>query len=347
MEEVLRIEVSEAGAKPGGVAPSTEGKRLPSGAPARIPDKLVKDTGNIAKNTAISGAAGAGMAKMMGKGGAIGAAIGVGVGALAFLVGAVKRSKIFSAFMNSLLTIFGAVVDILLIPLIPMLVRVLNAALGFFRSVSTKGLWETLAAGGLDWERILRMIFPVIPPAGVLDWLFEKIGWEDILRAIFPIIPPRGVLDWLFDKVSLEKILMFIFTPIAVVRLLDWLFTKVDLHTMLTFLFPIQVGVLKLLEHLFPFRINANDILDKVFSTAGNIWDWLKGLVGLQAGTPYVPRDMLALLHRGEAVIPASQNVFNFNQSFTTAAPAGYLAGKELASGFESDLSGALLRIGI
>jgi hypothetical protein len=50
------------------------------------------------------------------------------------------------------------------------------------------------------------------------------------------------------------------------------------------------------------------------------------GIIGFATGTPYVPRDMLAMVHRGEAIVPAGQNrggmrvIQNFNISGATDA---------------------------
>jgi hypothetical protein len=64
----------------------------------------------------------------------------------------------------------------------------------------------------------------------------------------------------------------------------------------------------------------------------------------LQSGTPYVSENMIAQLHKGERVVPASQNTFNFYQSFTYASPSSYLAGRDMGAGFRSNVNTSILR---
>lgn len=92
------------------------------------------------------------------------------------------------------------------------------------------------------------------------------------------------------------------------------------------------------------FKGSGTDWLGKVFSGAG---DWFKGLVGSFAGgTDFVPRDGLAMVHRGEKIVTAADNrrdrtgplvgsiVNNWPAGTTreTAAQAGAAFARQLAT---------------
>lgn len=60
---------------------------------------------------------------------------------------------------------------------------------------------------------------------------------------------------------------------------------------------------------LIPSIPEPGDLLDDALGGAGNfLGGAISNLPGFASGTPFVPRDMLAVVHRGEAIIPAAQN---------------------------------------
>lgn len=54
--------------------------------------------------------------------------------------------------------------------------------------------------------------------------------------------------------------------------------------------------------------------LESIFSSIGGMSD----MVGFESGTPYVPQTSLAIVHRGERIIPASQNTTSYGSMNTT-----------------------------
>lgn len=82
----------------------------------------------------------------------------------------------------------------------------------------------------------------------------------------------------------------------------------------------------------------VTDALKNFFGSIGKLFSF-------QAGTPFVPRDMLAVIHRGEAIIPARQNTFTFFQNFTYSSPTSYIAGRDMGAGFRSNVNASVLRM--
>jgi hypothetical protein len=53
----------------------------------------------------------------------------------------------------------------------------------------------------------------------------------------------------------------------------------------------------------------AGDFFGGIMSSVKNIFGGMfGGAPSFATGTPYVPRDMMAMVHKGEAIIPAAQN---------------------------------------
>ena len=50
---------------------------------------------------------------------------------------------------------------------------------------------------------------------------------------------------------------------------------------------------------------------------------------GYKVGTPWIPNDQIALLHKGEAVVPKDQNPYNKGGSFTPISSASSMGGSD------------------
>jgi len=93
-------------------------------------------------------------------------------GMLVFIIQMVRRSRVFTTFMDNLIIILSAVVDILLIPLIPILAQVLKFMIGFlpFAMELSKKFTAFLKD---PWEGI-KKIFSGI--GNIAQWIFNFLG---------------------------------------------------------------------------------------------------------------------------------------------------------------------------
>jgi hypothetical protein len=107
-------------------------------------------------------------------------------GPLVFVIQAIRRSKIFSTFMDTFLSVFSAMIDILLIPLVPLLVPALKLLLMFlpylkdisaYISKFIKNPWEGIedifSKFGDISKNIGEALAKIFPNFG---YLFEGIG---------------------------------------------------------------------------------------------------------------------------------------------------------------------------
>ncbi len=94
------------------------------------------------------------------------------VGVIAFVFQMIRRSKVFSTFMDSFLMILSSVVDILMIPLIPLFAPVLKLLL---KSIPLAMEWSKALSDFLKdpWSGA-KKLFALIPDA--IKWLGEHIG---------------------------------------------------------------------------------------------------------------------------------------------------------------------------
>jgi len=86
-------------------------------------------------------------------------------------------------------------------------------------------------------------------------------------------------------------------------------------------------------------------------SSGGGFFDWLKGFVpSFDVGTDYVPHDMLAMIHKGEKIVPAAQNNMssngfgNVSMNFVLNAPADMRTQQQIAASAFSGLRRAAMR---
>ena len=101
-----------------------------------------------------------------------------------FVMNLLKRSKIFSAFMNGFLTVLGAFIDIALIPLIPILSKVMTTLSDFltaFMSDGWSGLWKEIVEklGNINWGDFIKDV----------PWLLLIAG-VTLLALLTPLIIP-------------------------------------------------------------------------------------------------------------------------------------------------------------
>jgi hypothetical protein len=85
--------------------------------------------------------------------------------------------------------------------------------------------------------------------------------------------------------------------------------------------------------------------------SGGGFGDWLKNLIpSFDVGTDYVPHDMLAMIHKGEKIVPAAQNngssngFGNVSMNFVLNSPADMRTQQQIAANAFAGLRRAAMR---
>ncbi len=128
-------------------------------------------------------------------------------GVLAFLIQSMQRSKIYSTFMDNLLMVWGAITDILMIPLIPILMPVLGWFLKLLpvAKEASEAVKEFLKDPWTGMQKIFTGVGGIFEKIGsALGGIWSGIGKEagDMLKGIGNILGESGRKIWeiLTDK---------------------------------------------------------------------------------------------------------------------------------------------------
>ena len=401
-EQVIRIRIEDLAT---GLVPGMGQTRLPSGAPPRLPaapptlsEKISKDVGKQMSN----------LGKTLGK-------VALGVIGLTSIVGVIMKSKVLGAFGNAFLTLLGAFVDVMLMPLIPIFSQVLKlmqpilpdmmdffdnpakailvglgailggviggaigSALGGAVGASLGGkiggaigtalggplgavigaIVGTLIGAGIallisKWDEVSAWWNGVA--AGVSEWWSKTIGdvgkwWNEVIGNV------SGWWNSLVGNVSgwWNNLIGNVggWWQGIIGNVSGWWQNTIS---NVGSWFQNIAGTVgswwqNIINNISSWWSNLITTVRTTFVTAINsVIDLINrvpfiNIPKLQGGTPFVTEDMIAQLHKGERVVPASQNVFNFYQSFTYASPSSYLAGRDMGAGFKSNLNTSLLR---
>ena len=253
------------------------------------------------------------------------AAVLVGsAGAIAFIIQMIRRSKVFSTFMDSFLTILSTVVDILMIPLIPILVPVLNlvAKLIPIAMEASKWLSEFFKNPVGKIKEAIAGIFEGAKNIG--EWIGNmfKGVWEGLKNIVFTFwetIKTKAIEVWN----SIGRLAGDV-----------WNVIKTGAANVWTSVGTLAKGVWDTLKS------GAENVWKNVTGFASNAWNTISTWfiskiinpiitilnkipfvnikpVSAQLGIPFVPKDMLAFVHRGEQIVPANRNISNRSTNIT------------------------------
>jgi len=281
--------------------------------------------------------------------------IGLLVGGISFITQLLKKSKIFSSYMNAFLETLSAFVDVMLIPLIPLFSEVLKRLLEWFVIFKKEGWGELLKKIFMDvnWA----MLFPgfgsaieMLKELFTVDWknaieniknwwdkLIVNVGtwWRDVVNFVVglwngAVEGVKNGWNWVVTNVS------NLWTS-AINNIENWwgiLINTVSAWWTTIGNFALSVwGTVKdsFISHVIDPIVSWWQSVFGGGTTSvarsggeGETSTSKLGVTGpwtpispstsrlpapfLQTGTPFVPSNMLAFLHRGEAVIPASRN---------------------------------------
>lgn len=321
-----RIEVLiSAGGDAGGSGSAEGGQSTPkSGSSSVDPNQKKRDNEQKGQGKLLNSMKATG-AKMAGMLGLVGIAIK-----------AIMGSPIFSAVFGAFMDILTAMVSMLLLPLVPVLIPLLKMFADLIPLVAS--LAECILGPTMDFlGAILALIEPFIKYfvdavsamlggiTAVMDMFMKPIldainyatgWWKDVLG--------KNIIEikefWLQKfpqkiKENIEKILEI---PGKIVEGVGGFFKE---------------GIDRLMGVLRTIK----EVIGKVTGGAGAAVSGVKKFLGLQTGTPYVPENMLAYLHKGEAVIPASDNAAGGAGGITLNFNAPIVSGIQVSSNASID----------
>lgn len=200
-------------------------------------------------------------------------------GPLAFIIQAVRRSKVFSTFMDNLLTIFGAVVDMLLIPMIPFFMTFLKLSTSFLPLALQIGkamgpIFNSLAEA-------LGVLLKTGDLGPIIQWfddLFNKylIPW---LTNFFAQTGPK-IIEFLGNV--LPKIVTFLGTILPLVMNFLGQVIQIILPNLVTLWNLLVPKIVEFLNtYIFPLMSQMiNAFMDYFGKGMGSILSWLGENVG-------------------------------------------------------------------
>ena len=144
-------------------------------------------------------------------------------GIIATVFQMIQRSKVFSAFTDAFLTIFAAIIDILLMPLVPVLMPFLKLAMSFLPVAFRISEWLTPIMQRLG--DALDLLFETGDFSGIIEWVrvFLEEDMPPLIDMFFKDILPK-ILE--FMTKILPLIVNFLVTVIPMI--VDFLVKLLD-----------------------------------------------------------------------------------------------------------------------
>jgi len=231
--------------------------------------------------------------------------------------------------IGAIMDIITGLVDVILAPLVPVLAPVLQLLANAIPAI--QGLMNMLLA---PLQIITSFLQVALAPLNSIFSVLADIG-SNMVGNLMPIMKIIGSGLGMIVSWGLVQILAPIAFAAGIIQgILGAIFGLMpedlagNMEVMGT-----KMGVI--VEKAYAFGKTIGDILGAVITMKEGIFnlpkkikdafsDFAKGLKFWQAGTPYVPETGLAILHRGEAVIPAGRkiggNIITINPSFQVTA---------------------------
>ena len=238
-----------------------------------------------------------------------------------------QNKDIVLAVASALLVMFNSLTAILIITNVTGLITAFSAVVGV--STGVIGLW--IIALGL------------VVAAFVLLW--NKCEWfRDGVKAVWAVITDvfSAAYEFIYNFVIEPMIAKIIGLVDKVIWLKDqvidiWGKIKDKLAPIGDFFKGIFDGITGAFKECINWIIDKfNWFIDQVNKIKFPNWDWLGDLAGkgfnfehlnrLATGTNYVPQDMLAVIHEGEAVVPKKFNPYANGINATTISGMGTLS---------------------